>query len=102
MNNYKQPGAYLTLTAPAGGVVGGAPILVGGLFGVVAADALAGDQFVLATEGVFELPGPAATEGQRLYWTAAGAISTTATGNTLIGHAARASAGGTVELRLSN
>lgn len=89
MKNYIQPGDTLGFTAPAGGVVSGNGVLVGDMFGVAAVSAAVGETFQLKTTGVFDLPKTSAqawSEGQKLYWSSANSeVSTTATGNKLIG-----------------
>jgi len=103
MKNYVQPGHVVTVTAPTGGVKSGDAILVGSLFGVCAHDADEGASVELAVTGVFEMPsdGTAFAEGAKVYWnnTTKQAVST-ASGNTLIGHALAAGAA-TVTVRLA-
>jgi predicted RecA/RadA family phage recombinase len=106
MKNYVQPGNYITVTAPTGGVKGGDFVLIGQLFGVASYDASAGDQAEIMTWGVFDLQKAAGpiTTGARLHWDAAAKrVTTTATGNTPIGHAVvdAADAAATVRVRLS-
>ncbi len=90
MNNFIQPGKTLTLTAPAGGVVGGVAVQIGQLL-VVASGTV--DEFLPfegATEGVFTLPknnAEAFTEGQLVYWDGT-EMTTTAGINLLVGVAA--------------
>lgn len=97
MKNFIQSGDTLTMTAPAGGVVAGALVVLGSLFGVAAQSAAAGADFDLVTEGVFSLPkktGETPDIGAKVYWeTATSSVTTTPTGNTLIGaHAGKAAA----------
>lgn len=71
MKNYNQNGDMITITAPVGGVTSGQSILVGSLFGVVAATAAEGEAAEIATTGVFDLPKDAATvidPGDRVAW----------------------------------
>ena len=71
MKNYIQNGDMITVTAPVGGVTSGQGVLVGSLFGVVAATAPEGDAVEIATTGVFDLPKDAATIidlGDRVAW----------------------------------
>ncbi len=56
MKNYIQPGNIITVTAPTGGVTSGAGLLVGNLFGIATADAVAGADLEMVTVGVFDLP----------------------------------------------
>jgi predicted RecA/RadA family phage recombinase len=94
MINFVKPGDVLTFTAPIGGVVSGAPVLIGSLLVVPGASAAATEEFEGARVGVFTLAkttGEAWTEGVKLYWVAGTSkISTTAGGDTLVGVAAAA------------
>ncbi len=106
MKNFIHEGRTLSFTAPEGGVDSGVPAKVGDIIGIPAITAPAGAPFELYVEGVYELPkgAIAITEGKKVYWDAtAQAVTTTATGNTLIGHAAQAAAeaGVSVRVRLS-
>jgi len=101
MKNYVQPGHVVTVTAPAGGVTSGDPILVGSLFGVCATDADAGAPVELAVSGVFEIPaadGATFAEGAAVYFD--GTEATDVDTDTFIGHAL-VTATGTVTVRLS-
>ncbi len=96
MKNFVQPGDVLTLTAPAGGVVSGTPVLIGGLLVIPAVTAAAGELFTGHVTGVCDLPKTAAqawTEGQKLYWDAGtGRADSESTVGPLIGVAAAAAA----------
>lgn len=93
MRNYIQPGKTITVPAPAD-VKSGELVVVGSLFGVAEFSAAEGDPVEIATEGVFELPKEEAqawTVGAKVYYVAADKVlTTTATGNTFIGHATEA------------
>ncbi|HBQ31801.1 MAG TPA: hypothetical protein DD739_03645 [Ochrobactrum anthropi] len=95
MKNYIQPGDSITVPAPAD-VKSGDLVVVGDLFGVAQFSAASGDPVEIATKGVFELPKVSAqawSVGAKVYYVAADKnISTTATGNTFIGHATEAAA----------
>ncbi len=108
MKNYVQPGKSLQTTAPTGGVTAGTGYLIGTRFGIAQGDAAVGETFEHVTEGVFDLPkaAQAMAEGVSLYWDdTAQNITTTASGNTLVGHQAAlgtvASGDATVAIRLS-
>lgn len=107
MKNFVQPGSTVTLTAPAGGVVGGQAYLIGALFVVAVFTAAAGKPFAGKTIGVFELPktaGQAVTEGQALYWDDTNDVLTTTVGtNVKVGAAVQAAQAGdaTVLIRLN-
>lgn len=95
MKNYIQPGDSVTVPAPAD-VKSGDLVVVGDLFGVAQCSAKAGEDVEIATKGVFGLPKVSAqawSVGAKVYYVAADKnISTTATGNTFIGHATEAAA----------
>ena len=63
MKNYVQSGGTVTLTAPAGGVVGGNAYLIGSLFVVAVFSAAASMPFAGKTIGVFELSKTTTTAG---------------------------------------
>ncbi len=96
MNNFKQPGDVLDLTAPEDGVVAGGGYLIGSIFCVAAADADEDEEFQGQVTGVFELPKTSAqewAEGDVIYWDATpGEATTVATGNVAIGVAVAAAA----------
>lgn len=95
MKNYIQPGETITLPAPAD-VASGDAVLVGAVFGVASATAVTGADVEVARRGVFEMAKKTAqawTAGAKLYWDATNSeVTTTASGNTLIGAAAVAAA----------
>lgn len=106
MRNYVQPGHSLPLTAPAGGVVSGSGYLIGSLFVVSQLTVAAGAPFTALIDGVVDLPKAtgAVTEGQKIYWNdTTKVVTTTASGNTLIGAATLAalSADATARVRLN-
>lgn len=90
MKNYIQPGKTVTVPAPTT-VKSGELVVVGSLFGVAEFSAAEGDPVDIATEGVFELPKEQAQAwavGVKVYYVVADKVlTTTATGNTFIGHA---------------
>lgn len=95
MKNYIQPGDSITVPAPAD-VKSGDLVVVGDLFGVAQFSAASGDPVEISTKGVFGLPKVSAqawSVGAKVYYVAADKnVSTTATGNTFIGHATEAAA----------
>lgn len=98
MNNYRQPGDVVTLTAPAGGVTSGLGYKVGQLF-VVATNTIAATlPFEGRVTGVCELvkaTGATWSEGELVYWDdTAKNVTTTSAGNLLIGCAAAAATSG--------
>ena len=103
MKNYVQPGNVVTLTTPTGGIRSGDGVLVGSLFGVSAYDADAGEEMEVSLVGVYELPKAAGAigEGAKVYWDGTGkTVTTTATGNKLIGAAVRAAGSAEVSARV--
>ena len=100
MANFKQPGATLDLTAPAGGVTAGSFYLIGGIVVFAAATAAAAAQFPAINEGAFDEcvanTGTAWAEGDTLYWDDTNSRFTkTTSGNTKCGIATAAKASGT-------
>jgi len=71
MKNKIQDGDVLELTAPAT-VLSGAGVLVNGLFGVAAVDAVLGARLSVHVEGVFQINKEATTaafvEGEKVFW----------------------------------
>jgi predicted RecA/RadA family phage recombinase len=97
MNNFLKPGRVVTYTAPGGGVTTGLGYLIGSLFVVATNTVAAGLPFEGAVSGVFSLAKASGvwTEGQAVYWdNTAKNVTTTASGNTLIGCAAAAQLSG--------
>lgn len=106
MNNFVQPGEVQTFTAPAGGVTAGQALQIGGLLGIVAADAAADAECEVKIRGVFTVPkatGQVWAEGALVYFKdASDHFTTTATNNRLAGWvvAAAASADATGQIYL--
>lgn len=104
--NYIQEGNVISFVAPSGGVTSGQGVLIGTRLAVAAHDAPAATACEGFVEGVFELPKAAGVvaQGAALYWdTTPGELTTTASGNTLVGYAFRAAADAatTVQLKLA-
>ncbi len=102
--NFIQDGRVLTMAA-AGATASGIPVILGGLAGVALNRTLgAGETLDVALEGVFELPKVSANAfalGASVYFDAgAGLVTTTASGNTLLGHAVAAAGAGTATVRV--
>ncbi len=70
MKNFVQDGNVVTVTAPSGGVVSGAGLIVGNIFGVCAFDADQTEEVEIAVVGVFELPKASGqiNEGAAVSW----------------------------------
>lgn len=100
MKNYIQPGSTITLTAPYA-ITSGAGLLVGSIFGIASGTAAIGETVETALTGVFDITkvgSQAWAQGDKIYWdnTARNATKT-ATGNTAIGVAIDAVAGGAAD-----
>ncbi len=95
MKNYVQKGERMVAIAPSGGVTSGDLIIVGAVAGVAETSALEGEEVVIVCDGVFSLKkaAVAVAQGAKLYWVSADKnVTTTASGNTLIGRAWSAAA----------
>ena len=97
MKNYVQPGHTLTLAAPYD-VTSGDGLLVGASFGIASGDALTSAEVEAVTTGVFDMTKAASqawATGDMVYWDDTAKVATkTASGNTTIGVAIAAVAGG--------
>lgn len=104
--NYIESGELLGYTVGASETVtAGDVVIKGEIIGVALGTGTEGSVVTIKTTGVFELPKAtgAITLGAKVYWDATNSVvTTTATGNTLIGSAwsAQASADATVKVRL--
>jgi len=100
MKNFKQEGRYLTLPAPYD-VETGDGAKVGQIFGVACVDGLTGVDTQFDTQGVYELdkaPSQAWTIGALVYWDDSNKyLTTTASGNLLVGAAVAAVGSGAEE-----
>ncbi|MFN3076654.1 MAG: DUF2190 family protein [Alphaproteobacteria bacterium] len=96
MKNFVQEGERLTVAAPSA-LTSGQPFMVGStLFGVASGAAAQGDDVVMMTEGVFDLPKVSAqawSAGDRVYWDAgASKLTNVNAGDPLAGIAVAAAA----------
>lgn len=103
--NYIQPGDVIEITAGAA-ITSGDMVKTGVLVGVALGDAASGETVRVQLKGVFSLPKAtgAISAGAAVYHVAAdNNLSTTASGNTFVGHAVKAALSGdaTVEVRLA-
>jgi predicted RecA/RadA family phage recombinase len=104
MKNYLREGTTIPTVAPSGGVVSGAPFLIGAIVGVAAVDADEGADLEAHIEGVFTLPKASADvigQGDTLYFDAAAGEFTTDddTGNNpKVAVAFRAAGGGATSI----
>ena len=101
--NYIQPGRTVTFTAPYQRNAGEGA-LIGALFGVALATVANAAKGEFSIEGVWDITKTAAetfTEGALVYWdNTAKSVTSVATGNTRIGAAAAAAAGGDATARV--
>ncbi len=105
MENFRQPGHTLPLIAPYN-VASGGGALIGSIFGVAATAVTSGQEGEFSLVGVYELPKATGVinQGAKVYWNdTAKNITTTASGNTLIGAATKGAASNdpTVLVRLN-
>ena len=102
--NHIQPGRVLTVPAPTGGVLSGAPVLIGSLFGVAQHDAEEGADLEILTEEVVELPKAtplAVGIGDRLFWnTTDSVLDKTVTAQVCVGVAVAAAASADTVVRI--
>lgn len=98
-NNHVQVGHTVTAIAPTGGVVSGQLVVIGALALIPHTTAAEGEEFEAATSEVWSLPKKATdTPAQfaKAYWDDTNKhVTTTATGNTLVGVFMNAQASGT-------
>lgn len=104
-NQIQAEGKNITLAAPSGGVVGGGVYVIGNLIGVAVQTAAQGENFVLCTGGVYNLPKKSADNisaaGTKVYWdTDPGEITVTASGNYLIGCATEIAGAATTDVNV--
>ncbi|WP_347269859.1 DUF2190 family protein [Rhizorhabdus histidinilytica] len=102
MKSFIQPGDALDLTAPYD-VASGAGFLVGSIFAVATISAANGADIIGRTTGVYDLAkaAGAVTQGAKLYWDNTNKVlTTTASGNTLVGTAVRAAQSGDATARV--
>jgi predicted RecA/RadA family phage recombinase len=108
MKNFVQPGQNVTVTAPAGGVTSGDPVMIEALFGVATREADAGETVVIATTGVYTLPKTSTDDiavGAAVYFDSSAGEVTLSDGsgsNPMVGHAVTAAGNpsATVAVRL--
>lgn len=95
MLNYLQPGNIIEVTAPAGGVVSGAPVVINQMIGIAATTEDASDPVSIQITGVFtvnKVSAQAWAEGEPIYWDAANSLFTTVEGGLFAGLATAAAA----------
>ena len=101
MKTFIQNGNIITVTAAAN-IASGNGVLIGSIFGIAAADAVAGNDVEIGTVGVYELPKLSTAviaQGDRVSWNSStGKVVLPATGMFPIGVATKAAANGTATL----
>lgn len=112
MKNYIQPGNTIDWVVTGSAVVSGQTIVIGSIVGVAVTDGAVGETIAVTVEGVFKVAKATAaiTLGAPVYWDAdgnpvggtagSGAATATSTGNTLMGKAIEAAAGGTATVKV--
>ncbi len=101
--NYIQDGKILNYTPSGSSVVSGAVVVMGNIAGIALTDIADGATGAVQISGVFSLPkaSGAITLGAKLYWDSTNSnLTTTASGNTIIGVAASAQASGDTTVNL--
>ena len=104
MQNYICEGDRLAAVAPSGGMTAGKLHLIGAKVAVAITSAAETETYTAMTEGVFEVPKEtgAITVGAKLYLLSGGSsVTTTASGNTLVGWAYTAAASGDTTVQIS-
>ncbi len=103
MKNYISAGNVITVMAAAN-IASSDGVLVGNIFGVAAADAVAGDEIEIGTIGVYELPKLSTAviaQGDRVAWnTSTSKVVVPATGMFPIGVATEAAGNGTATVKV--
>lgn len=104
MNNYVQKGDTITHTVAGTAVTSGQALLVGALFGICATTQEVGEEVELALVGVYILPKKSAdtpTAFAKAYWDDTNKyVTTTSSGNTLIGVFPVAYGSGAIEAKV--
>ena len=88
MLNYLQPGNIIEITAPSGGVVSGAPVVVNQMIGIAAKTEAAGVAVNIQITGVFtvnKVSAQAWAEGSPIYWDEAASLFTIVEGGLFAG-----------------
>jgi predicted RecA/RadA family phage recombinase len=101
--NYVQEGKTLNYTASGADIASGDFVLIGTIGGVAKTDIADGKTGAVHICGVFSIPkaSGAITQGAKLYWSTTNSnLTTTASGNTIVGVAAEAAASGDANAKL--
>jgi len=101
--NYVQEGKALNYTPSGADVSSGDFVLIGTIGGVAKTAIADGKTGAVHVTGVFSIPkaSGAVTQGAKLYWNSTNSnLTTTASGNTIVGIAAEAAASGDANAKL--
>lgn len=101
--NFVQEGKSLNYTPSGSDVASGDFVLIGAIGGVAKTDIADGKTGAVHVCGVFSVPkaSGAVTQGAKLYWDSTNSVlTTTASGNTIVGVAAEAAASGDANVRI--
>lgn len=101
--NYIQEGKALNYTPSGADVLSGDFILLGSIGAIAKTDITDGKTGAVHISGVFSVPKAtgAIAQGAKLYWSVANSnLTTTASGNTLVGVAADAAASGDANVKI--
>nr|BDD46845.1 hypothetical protein 11 [bacterium] len=101
--NFVQEGKVLDYTASGSDISSGNLVIIGSIAGIAISDIADGETGAVRIAGVFSIPkaAVAVTQGAKLYWNTTNSnLTTTASGNTLVGVAAKAAASGDANVNL--
>jgi predicted RecA/RadA family phage recombinase len=101
--NYIQEGKTIDYTASGADVLSGALVVIGTIAGIAKTTIPNGKTGAVHIKGIFSVPKAtgAIIQGAKLYWsTVTNNLSTTATGNTLVGVASEAAVSGDTTVKI--
>ena len=101
--NFVQEGKALDYTASGSDIPSGSLVVIGTIAGIAKTDIADGSKGAVHITGVFSVPkaSGAVTQGQKLYWNSTNSnLTTTASGNTLVGIAFEAAASGDANVKI--
>ncbi len=101
--NFIQEGKTLDYTPSGADIASGDFVLIGAIGGIAKTDIADGKTGAVHVSGVFSVPkaSGAVTQGQKLYWNSTNSnLTTTASGNTIVGVAAEAAASGDANVKV--
>lgn len=101
--NYVQEGKTLNYTASGADISSGDLVVIGTIAGIAKTNIADGETGAVHISGVFSVAkaSGAVTQGAKLYWNSTNSnLTTTASGNTLVGVAAEAAASGDATVKI--